>query len=240
MVSYKKLLVVYKKGKREMYYRSYIEASEATDEEMIRYYKLEQQAQAYAWEFWQDTLCHLSMEQKDSMFPINNNILPLFFFDADLDKEYKKKTGEKIEREGQFSHYGERQAHIEIKLSRKTKTLNKTLKQNIRHELCHYALWLAGYPCADDSAAFWFLAITMDVQPYMIPENEETKALISIATELYNKYVKEMPETHRLVAISIMLYQITICTSDNYEATVLPQIEGIKKMHEHIFSDNNA
>ena len=216
-----------------MYYRRYIKASGATDEEMIRYYKLEQQAQAYAWEFWQDTLCSLSLRLKeDTLLGFSRDILPLFFLDADLDKEYEKQTGEKIVRTGQFTWHGDRQAHIEIQLSRKTKTLNKTLQRTIRHELCHYALWLAGYPCDDDSVTFWFLAAVMDAQPYMIPENEEAKKLIKTAMNIYNEYVKDMLKGSKEFTIGMMLHYISTCTPETYESTVLPKVKDLKAQSE--------
>lgn len=224
-----------------MYYMGLLDTvQQATDEEMIRYYNVEQQAQAYAWNFWQNTLCAMCLMQEGTNHPFKDTILPLFFFDADLDKQYNKANPhDKIRRIGQFTYYGSKQAHIEIPIKRSQKTLSKKLKQTIRHELCHYALWLAGLPCEDASIEFWVLAAIMEAQPYMVPD-KESQEYIQTVLQIYNEKVKDMPESSiKYILIGKMVSQIHNSTANTYETEILPTINYLAAMADRMYGKDN-
>jgi hypothetical protein len=59
------------------------------------------------------------------------------------------------------------------------------LKQSVRHEICHYALYISNFNYddnnyKDDTAAFWALASYYDADPY--------EELVGLQKDLFNKY----------------------------------------------------
>ena len=214
-----------------MDYRGFMETIEMSPEEMINYYKKEQAAQTYGWNFFQNEMCGLCWEQRDGTKVMNDKILPLFFFDKGYDRKYEKETGEKIHRIGAFDSCGA-QSHIEIPLDGKRPNLTPKLKRTIRHEIIHYTLWLAGLPWADDSAEFWCMCEAYDGGAYEFPFEDETKIeYIRTFKAFYDKHVKRIRKRFaKNLMVGCMVQGIHTTPTDEYEAMCMELLEKVSKL----------
>jgi hypothetical protein len=140
--------------------------------ELATYRKIKE-LQKYAEDFFK--------QLRDEMLPdIYLEILPIHFHTEDKYFQEGLKSGRF--RKGDFDVY-KKQAIINIYDVELASM--EILKIFIRHELCHYALYISDFNYADNNykdntAAFWALASCYDANPY--------EELIGLQKDLFNKY----------------------------------------------------
>ena len=125
----------------------------------MSYLSIYNEALTYAEDFFRYNMVRVFPQQKDG-HATSPDILPITFI---TDDRYEDSVN------GMTSVLG-KQAIIRVRLQENE--LTKKLKSEIRHEIIHYTLWLAGLPNDDDSAEFWALAAAYDAMPYDIPEGK--------------------------------------------------------------------
>ena len=141
---------------------------------IMSYLAIYNDALAYAEDFFRYDMLRAFPMQRDG-FSMNSTILPITFITDGWE-------GGNIN--GLFSVLGH-QAVIHVLLQESE--LTEELKQEIRHEIIHYTLWLAGLPHDDDSAEFWAVAVAYDAMPYDIPSGK--------AKEYFDAFIKFYRET---------------------------------------------
>ena len=127
---------------------------------IMSYLSIYNDALAYAEEFFRYDMRRVFLQQKDG-FAVSDSILPITFITDGW-------TGGNVN--GLFSVHGS-QAAIYVLLQESE--LTEGLKAEIRHEIIHYSLWLAGLPFDDDCAEFWAVATAFDATPYAIPSGKQ-------------------------------------------------------------------
>lgn len=162
-----------------------------TTEQKAAFYIMERKAEVYARSFFR-RLCERDFPSYDNLKIDGSKILPLTFLHyEELQEEYRLLEGETVYRveTARFIRFGKPQRHcIQITLpicDQKAELSDKT-KEDIRHELIHYFLFIHRCPHRDDSALFYAYCHIYDGGAYeKLSKKEESK---------YNEFIARLNE----------------------------------------------
>ena len=140
--------------------------AEETQEEKAKriasYMAVYSEAMEYAMDFFILNIQRIFIFQEGGIM-INSDVLPIVFVTDDEIPSH---------RDGQMMSVG-KQCAIYVRLQERK--LTESMKADIRHELIHYGLWLAGLPDEDESPQFWGLATIYNAMPYVAPKGQDKK-----------------------------------------------------------------
>lgn len=185
------------------------------------------EALEYAESFFRDEARRFIKNQQNGS-PISGDVLPITFITDGWDNS--RVNGDCI--------YIGKQAAIHVLLQEAE--LSDQLKEEIRHEILHYILWLTGLPCEDDASEFWALAILFDADPYELPKPEKME-YVNAFMEFYRNTVmsKEYPRLlDEYVGKALMLMSQSetiesyINNLDRLKATMEIQYDEKAKKHK--------
>lgn len=180
-----------------------------TTEQKAAFYTLERKAEVYARSFF----CRLS--QRDGFFNVNDEndaikILPLTFLPFDeLQDEYNLKNGKSvfgIER-ARFVRIGNSKRHciqLTLPIYSQEAELSDETKEDIRHELIHYFLYIHHCPYKDNSALFHAYCYIYNGGAYKkLSKKEECK---------FNEFIGRLKEETNLPHfLQALLAEAVIC-----------------------------
>lgn len=173
-----------------------------TTEQKAAFYTLERKAEVYARSFF-CRLCERDFPSSDNLKIDGSKILPLTFLPREeLQEEYnliEGKTVCKVEK-ARFVRFGKPQRHcvqITLPICDQGAELTDETKEDIRHELIHYFLFIHRCPHRDDSALFHAHCHIYDGGAYgKLSKKEESK---------YNEFIaclnEEIDLPHYLQAL---------------------------------------
>lgn len=180
---------------------------------IMSYLAIYNEALEYAEEFFDFSMRRIFMRQQDG-YSINSGILPITFITDGW-------TGGKVN--GMFSVHGN-QAAIHVLLQESE--LTESLKAEIRHEIIHYTLWLAGLPFDDDCAEFWAVATAFNATPYAIPSGKQH--------DYFREFVKFYRETwepwddpyyaFKYIKLADAVYKMSECKTAKSYGTYLKKL----------------
>lgn len=130
-------------------------------DQQANYYIKEQKIIDYGESFFTE-LIECSSKSKN----ICDKILPITCYYDLEDTINAVKTGEDEASFGHLWTYGNKQSILKIGINGDSNKLTATLKQNIRHEIIHYFLYLLNIPYDDNSLPFWCICYLYDAGAY--------------------------------------------------------------------------
>ena len=157
------------------------ESEEEHKNRLLSYLAVYPDALSYAEHFFSFAAKSVFEMQKDNEHAISGKILPIVFITDGW-------VGGRLN--GQFSLHGN-QAAIYVLLQ--DVELSEKLKEEIRHEICHYILWLAGLPHGDATPEFWALSTVFKGGPYELMKASDAKYFKAFA-EFYHGTVESLME----------------------------------------------
>ena len=157
------------------------ESEEERKNRLLSYLAVYPDALAYAEGFFSFVARSVFEMQADGKHAINGNVLPITFITDGW-------VGGRLN--GRFSVHGS-QAVIHVLLQ--DVELSEKLKEEIRHEICHYILWLTGLPHDDATPEFWALSTVFKGGPYELMKASDAKYFKAFA-EFYHGTVESLME----------------------------------------------
>ena len=206
---------------------------EEDDMEMkAHYFELLDQTQEYAREFFRDSVGYFQIENKFDK-RIDDEILPIYCYDLVMSNFQGLETLEFIDGGFQAS-INNKQSIIYIGIDMMEDELSERNKQTIRHEICHYCLWVNGMGCNDDDLDFWCYAYMFDAHPYM-PLSEDDQERFIIFKKTYDKYVKDLHRFEKMYTVALMMKRIHDEDLNTFEAQTAVDAALITEFYKQAF-----
>ena len=194
-----------------------------TDIQRINYFKLEQKVYKYAREFFKEAVPYFNIYfPLDFSRCINDEIIPLYCFDKNAEIIHSLENNQDYYVTGGLLT-AFNQAVIRIGLDPNNNKLTSALKRTIRHEICHYCLWLIKRGYNDNDLDFWCYAYIFDAKSYSRLHHED-KEKFEIFKKIFDKYIKDISYNSVKVYTIHRMMEYIEGSMDNYEEKVIHEL----------------
>ena len=187
--------------------RDAIETEEDKEKRMASYRAISQKAMDYALDFFHGSISKVFETERD----VDPDFLPILFRTAD----YKFRT---------LPTFALLWNQPAIYINLQETKLSDDLKENIRHAVIQYTLWLAGIPHECNTAEFASLGIIYDVLPYKLSYGK-CQEYFDAFKDFNNKYLKSWTDCEsKQYMIGRVISAMHTCKSVNKYKNVLKDL----------------